>query len=60
MLHDPETCSWCTAEVEDWTLRELPDGARICMACVARLRCEAKLFAVSLEERIAQVTGVTA
>lgn len=30
---DPETCSWCLVEVEDSTLREQPDGARICPAC---------------------------
>ena len=30
---DVETCSWCTAEVPDSTLREQPDGARICQEC---------------------------
>lgn len=30
-----ETCSWCTNEVLDSTLRETPDGARICVECQA-------------------------
>lgn len=40
--HDPfdcechETCSWCTAPVLDASLREQPDGARICRDCVRR------------------------
>jgi len=37
-LIDPETCSWCTDEVEDSTLIEIPetlgsDCARICPRC---------------------------
>lgn len=32
-LIDPETCSWCTEEVEDKTLRMTDDGARICRDC---------------------------
>lgn len=28
-----ETCSWCTQPVLDRTLREMPDGARICRDC---------------------------
>ena len=35
---DPETCSWCTTEVEDSTLRQIPDGARLCRACHADYR----------------------
>lgn len=31
---DYETCSWCTTEVPDSTLREQHDGARICRDCV--------------------------
>lgn len=31
---DLETCSWCTTEVEDRDLTEIPDGARICPDCV--------------------------
>jgi hypothetical protein len=30
---DMETCSWCLDEVPDSTLRERPDGARICRRC---------------------------
>lgn len=30
---DMETCSWCTAEVPDSSLRETDDGARICPEC---------------------------
>lgn len=56
MLIDPETCSWCFVEVEDSTLRELPDGARICRACVEQLRYEAKLRQLSLDAWIAKVT----
>lgn len=33
-LIDPETCSWCTEEVEDATLVMTMDGARICPICV--------------------------
>lgn len=36
-LTDPETCSWCTNEVEDSDLEQQPDGARICPDCVAAL-----------------------
>lgn len=38
--HDPftcechETCSWCTQPVLDSSLRQQPDGARICRDCV--------------------------
>lgn len=32
-LQDPETCSWCLTEVEDSTLVEQPDGARVCEEC---------------------------
>lgn len=28
-----ETCSWCTAEVLDSTLREIIDGSRLCKEC---------------------------
>lgn len=32
-LTDPETCSWCTDEVEDSTLVMTSEG-RLCPACV--------------------------
>lgn len=32
-LEDPETCSWCTTEVEDSALKETDDGERICPVC---------------------------
>lgn len=34
-LYDMETCSWCTAQVPEFTLRELPggDGSRLCREC---------------------------
>lgn len=32
-LNDPETCSWCTEEVEDSLLSMTRDGARICPKC---------------------------
>lgn len=32
-MEDLETCSWCTDEVPDRTLREAPDGARVCKSC---------------------------
>lgn len=34
---DLETCSWCTQEVEDSTLRTIAggDGARLCKDCIA-------------------------
>lgn len=36
-LGDYETCSWCTTEVLDSSLKELPaphgDGARLCPDC---------------------------
>lgn len=34
-MGEMETCSWCTAEVPDRTLRETDDGARICRECAA-------------------------
>jgi hypothetical protein len=33
-LIDPETCSWCTTEVEDTDLHMVRDGARICPRCL--------------------------
>ena len=30
---DPETCSWCTNVVEDSSLKDLDDGARVCDNC---------------------------
>lgn len=38
-LTDPETCSWCVAEVEFAELEsnEQPDGALICDRCAAEL-----------------------
>lgn len=32
-MNDMETCSWCLVEVEDDTLTEVVDGARICDEC---------------------------
>lgn len=32
-LLDPETCSWCTTEVEDSTLIETSEG-RLCEVCM--------------------------
>jgi hypothetical protein len=34
-MTDEETCSWCTTEVPDESLRETDDGARICPDCWA-------------------------
>jgi hypothetical protein len=39
-MADLETCSWCTEEVEDRTLTEIPDGARICIECDKNRRKE--------------------
>ena len=36
-----ETCSWCVEAVLDSTLREAPDGARLCRACWRELRASA-------------------
>jgi len=39
--HDPfccechETCSWCCQPVLDSSLRQIPDGARLCRVCWA-------------------------
>lgn len=39
-MMDLETCSWCTTEVQDETLFEMPDGARICPDCLKRFKRE--------------------
>lgn len=36
-MDDMETCSWCTTEVPDESLRECDDGARICPGCYRSL-----------------------
>lgn len=33
-MPDLETCSWCCNEVPDRSLREQPDGARVCPPCL--------------------------
>lgn len=37
-MNDLETCSWCTDEVPDASLRETEDGARICKPCWAEYK----------------------
>lgn len=39
-----ETCSWCATSVLDSSLREQPDGARICSDCARQART-ARAFA---------------
>lgn len=31
---DCETCSYCTTEVPDSSLTDMPDGSRLCTDCV--------------------------
>lgn len=38
-LLDPETCSWCTEEVEDSSLTDTSEG-RLCKDCIQEVICE--------------------
>jgi hypothetical protein len=38
-LLDPETCSWCTEEVEDSSLTDTSEG-RLCKECVNEVVCD--------------------
>ncbi len=46
-MTDMETCSWCTDEVPDSTLKEQPDGARLCRACQAAVADAARYDIIS-------------
>lgn len=39
-MDEYETCSWCTEEVRNVTLSELPDGARLCRGCFTAYRID--------------------